>query len=116
MSWILLKNSVIVAGATAMLAGSLGFGFALFASGLSRFGRLVSVSVAIAAFVLPPFLVTNTWLNYFGLNGTWRPYVDFDIYSLPGTVLLLTLLLWPLSFLLSLAGLLRIDAAYLEQE
>jgi ABC-type Fe3+ transport system permease subunit/DNA-binding beta-propeller fold protein YncE len=116
MSWPLLQNSLVVAICVAMLAGVVGGMFALFAAGLPRSARSLAIALGIAVLVLPPFLVSNTWLNFFGLNGTWRSYLNFDIYSLKGTVLLITLQLWPISFLLSLGAILRIDRTYLEQE
>jgi ABC-type Fe3+ transport system permease subunit/DNA-binding beta-propeller fold protein YncE len=116
MSWPLLQNSLIVAICVTMLAGLVGVMFALFAAGLPRSTRNLAAALGIAVLVLPPFLVSNTWLNFFGLNGTWRPYFNFDIYSLKGTVLLITLQLWPIIFLLSLGAILRIDRTYLEQE
>ncbi len=116
MSWPLIQNSLVVAVCTTALAGLLGFVFSLFTAGLPRSARILAVGLGIAVLVLPPFLVSNTWLNYFGLNGTWRPYLNFDIYSLKGTVLLITLQLWPITFLLSLGAILRIDRTYVEQE
>ncbi len=116
MSWALIQNSLLVATATMLLASLLGSAFALFASALPRVWRVCGVSLTLAAFVLPPFLISNTWLNYFGLNGSWRSFLDFDIYSLRGTVLLLTLQLWPITALVLLGSILRIDRTYLEQE
>lgn len=116
MSWPLIQNSLVVAVSTTVLAGLFGFTMALCAAGMPRALRTVAVALGIGVLVLPPFLVSNTWLNYFGLNGTWRPYLNFDIYSLKGTVLLITLQLWPITFLLSLGAILRIDRTYLEQE
>jgi ABC-type Fe3+ transport system permease subunit/DNA-binding beta-propeller fold protein YncE len=116
MSWPLIQNSLFVAICATILAGVVGGIFALFAAGLPRSTRNLAVALGISVLVLPPFLISNTWLNYFGLNGTWRPYLDFDIYSLKGTVLLIALELWPITFLLSLGAILRIDRTYLEQE
>jgi ABC-type Fe3+ transport system permease subunit len=116
MIWPLIQNSLLVACSTTLIAAVLGCTFALFASGLPRSLRHIAVLAGIAVLVLPPFLVSNTWLNYFGLNGSWRRYLDFNIYSLRGTVLLLTLQLWPIPFLLSLGSILRIDRTYLDQE
>jgi ABC-type Fe3+ transport system permease subunit/DNA-binding beta-propeller fold protein YncE len=116
MSWTLFQNSILVAGGTTLLAAVGGIAVALLAAGLPRPARLALLAMAIAAFVIPPFLVTNTWMNYFGLTGTWRPYLDFDIYSLKGTIFVLALLLWPVPFFFSFGALNHIDKTYLEQE
>lgn len=116
MNWVLLQNSLVVAGSSALIATFCGAIFALAAASLPRFWRGVAIAGAVIALVLPPFLVTNTWLQFFGLTGTWRPFVDFNIYSLPGTILLITLSLWPVSFVVTLGSLLRIQPIYMEQE
>ena len=35
-----------------------------------------------------------------GLAGVWRKWIDFDLYSWGGAVLLMVLLLWPVTFFL----------------
>ncbi len=116
MSWGLIQNSLLVAASTMCLACVLGSAFAASAAALPRGARAWASAAAILTLILPPFLVSNAWLNYFGLNGTWRHYLDFNVYSLPGTVLLLTLQLWPVASLLLAGAIMRVDAAYLEQE
>jgi ABC-type Fe3+ transport system permease subunit len=116
MNWALLQNSLVVAASCAALATLLGSACAVAAAGSSRPVRNALIALAVAALVLPPFLVTNTWLRYFGLTGSWRKYLDFNIYSLPGTVFLITLSLWPVPFLLILGAILRVQQIYLEQE
>src|SRR5688500_13102677 len=102
MNWTLLQNSFVVAASCALLATVLGAAFAVFATALAGVSRRLAIGAAVIALVLPPFLTTNTWLQYFGLAGTWRPYLDFNLYSFPGTVLLITLSLWPVAFFLTL--------------
>lgn len=116
MNWALLQNSFVVAGSCAALATLIGSACAVAAAGSSRPVRNALIALAVVALVLPPFLVTNTWLQYFGLTGSWRRFLDFNIYSLPGTVFLITLSLWPVPFLLILGALLRVQQIYLEQE
>ena len=115
MSWLLFQNSLLVAGATTLVAAVLGMSFSLFAAGLKRPFRFTVATGGAIALILPPFLVSNTWLHYFGLSGTLRWMVDFNIYSLEGTVLLLVLQLWPIPFFFSFAAIQRIDRDYLEQ-
>ncbi|MGZ8900147.1 MAG: hypothetical protein ACXW3Z_08635, partial [Limisphaerales bacterium] len=116
MNWPLFQNSLVVASSSALLATLIGIAFAIFAAALRPSFRRIALAVAGVALVMPPFLVTNTWLQYFGLAGLWRPYFEFNLYSLSGTVLLITLSLWPVAFLLTLSSILRIQPVYLEQE
>jgi ABC-type Fe3+ transport system permease subunit/DNA-binding beta-propeller fold protein YncE len=115
-NWTLLQNSFVVAASCAVLATLLGSLCAVAAAGSSALMRKVLTTDAVVALVLPPFLVTNTWLHYFGLTGVWRTYVDFNLYSLPGTVFLITVSLWPIPFLLVLGALQRMQLIHLEQE
>src|SRR5215204_4143379 len=103
MNWPLLQNSVVVATSSALFATLFGLACALFAAGLRPVLRRVTIALAAIALVLPPFMVTNAWLQYFGLAGLWRSYFDFNLYSLTGTVLLITLSLWPITFFLTLS-------------
>jgi ABC-type Fe3+ transport system permease subunit/DNA-binding beta-propeller fold protein YncE len=116
MNWPLFQNSMLVAGSSAALATLIGFAFALFAAALRPAFRRVAIGLAVVALVLPPFLITNTWLQYFGLAGLWKTYLNFNLYSLTGTVLLIMLSLWPVAFLLILGSIFRIQPLYLEQE
>jgi ABC-type Fe3+ transport system permease subunit/DNA-binding beta-propeller fold protein YncE len=116
MNWPLFQNSMLVAGSSAALATLIGFAFALFAAALRPALRRLAIALAVVALVLPPFLITNTWLQYFGLAGLWKSYLNFNLYSLTGTVLLVTLSLWPVAFLLILGSIIRIQPLYLEQE
>src|SRR2546429_8347256 len=68
------------------------------------------------ALALPPFLVTGCWLHLLGLTGVWRGWLPFDIYSLGGTVWILSLMLWPISLLLILGAWRRLEPAQLEGE
>ena len=116
MNWPLLQNSLLLAGCVTAAATLSGCMAAVYVAGLRRGWQGLFVALAVAVLALPPFLVTNTWLNYFGLTGTWRQYLDFDIYSFGGTVLVLTMQLWPIAFVLALARLRGMERAYLEQE
>jgi ABC-type Fe3+ transport system permease subunit/DNA-binding beta-propeller fold protein YncE len=116
MNWAFLRNSLASAGGTMVLASVLGSFAALAACGLRRSGRIALNAAALISFVLPPFLVTNTWMYYFGLDGKWRPFINFDIYTLPGSIVILSLLLWPIPFAFISAAVLRLERTYLEQE
>jgi ABC-type Fe3+ transport system permease subunit/DNA-binding beta-propeller fold protein YncE len=116
MNWTLLYNSLLVASAATLLACGIGFAVALVAVASSQWARKILFAASLISFALPPFLVANTWLHFFGLTGVWRPYLDWNVYSLSGSIVLLALLLWPISFFFSVAALNRIESALLEAE
>lgn len=114
MNWPLLLNSLLVSGLTTMLAGTLGFTVALALVSIEARWRRWLLLGAVIALILPPFLVTNCWLELLGNNGAWRGWIPLNIYSLGGTVWLLTLLTWPLTTLLALGAWSRLEAPQLE--
>jgi len=114
MNWHLLLNSLLVSGLTTLLAGTLGFAVALALAGVESRWRRCLLLAAIIALVLPPFLVTNCWLELLGNNGSWRSWLPLNIYSLGGTIWLLTLLTWPLTTLMTLGAWSRLEAPQLE--
>jgi len=116
MNWVLLQNSLLLAALTTLLSLVGGLAAALFMAGLNRRGRVVCLGVAVAAFALPPFLVTNSWMRLIGLTGIWRDWFPVDLYSLGGAVLILTLMLWPITALLALASWSRLEPAQFESD
>lgn len=66
------------------------------------------------ALVLPPFVVANCWIDLLGQTGIAKAWLPLNIYSLGGTVWLLVLLMWPISFLLVSAAWRRVERAQLE--
>jgi ABC-type Fe3+ transport system permease subunit len=87
MSWLLLKNSLLISGFTVMVATTLGLIAALWLMGLPRLPRMLLQGIAIVSFALPPFLVTNCWLDLLGTTGVWRRWFPFDIVSAGGNSL-----------------------------
>ena len=114
MNWRLLLNSLFVAGGTTLLAVSFGFVAALALSASSSRGRRIWLVMMIASLALPPFLVTNTWLDLLGGNGVLRRWLPLDIYSLGGAVTLLALLMWPITALLVSGAWRKLEASQLE--
>jgi ABC-type Fe3+ transport system permease subunit/DNA-binding beta-propeller fold protein YncE len=114
MNWLLLQNSVIVSAATALLATAIGFAAALFAAALPKRAQAAMLIFAIIALVMPPFLVTNCWLDLFGTQGLLRRWIPFNVFSLAGAVLILTLLTWPVPFLLIWSAWRKLERAQLE--
>lgn len=116
MNWVLIQNSLLVGGVTAVLATGLGFVGALtLAITPSRLRRFLLLATIIS-FALPPFLVTNCWLDLLGHNGALRRWLPFNLYSLGGAVWLLTLLSWPISTLLVLGAWQRLERSQLESD
>jgi ABC-type Fe3+ transport system permease subunit/DNA-binding beta-propeller fold protein YncE len=116
MNWLLFKNSVTVGLGTTVLAVGLGFAAALFTSATGVFWRKVLLAAAAATLALPAFLVTNTWLHFFGAGGIWREWLPFPLFSSTGTMILLSLLLWPITLFSVWSSLQRVDSSSLETD
>ncbi len=116
MNWLLLQNSLLLAGTTTALATGFGLVVALWLATLGARWRNIFLVLAIVALALPPFLVTNCWIELLGETGVLRRWLPFNIYSLPGTIWILALLLWPITTFAALAAWRRLDAAQLECE
>ena len=101
MNWLLLRNSLWVGGLTTLLAVSFGLLAAIWVSGLNARWRNWVFALAALAFALPPFLVANCWIHYLGFAGAWRGWLPLNIFSLAGTVWILSLLLWPITLFFS---------------
>ncbi len=116
MNWVLLKNSFFVAGLTTVLAVVFGYMAALWATGLETRARNWFLALAVMALALPPFLVTNCWLHFLGHTGVWRGWLPFDIFSLGGSVWILTLLTWPVALLVIWSAWTQLEPSQLESD
>ena len=114
MNWVLLQNSLLVSGATTLLALALGFVAALWLAGAERRWCNVGLAAAVTALAMPPFLVTNCWLDLLGANGVLRGWLPLNIFSLPGAAWILALLLWPITALAVWSRWERIEPELLE--
>lgn len=114
MSWPLLQNSLLLAGTTTALAVGFGLVAALWLATVEPRGRNVFIALAIVALALPPFLVTNCWISLLGDNGALRSWLPFRIYSLGGTIWILSLMLWPITVFAVLAAWRRLEAPQFE--
>ena len=103
------------AGAT-LLALSFGLLAAFCSAGLPRGARKWVFGLAIGALALPPFLVANCWLHFLGHTGVWRAWLPFDIFSIPGTIWILSLLFWPVPFFLVSGALRRLESNQIESD
>ena len=116
MSWSLLQNSLLVSGAATALAVGIGLASALWLAGLDSGWRNRLMVLAGIALALPPFVVTNCWLDLLGTTGRWRAWLPWNIYSLGGAAWILALLTWPIPLLLVLAAWRRVEPAQLESD
>lgn len=116
MNWKLLQNSLVLSLATTALSVVLGLAAAVCATGLGKTLRRVCVGFGILALALPPFLVTNCWLHLLGFTGVWRSWLPFNIYSMPGAVLILSLMVFPVTMLLVCGAWMRLGQEQLESE
>jgi ABC-type Fe3+ transport system permease subunit/DNA-binding beta-propeller fold protein YncE len=116
MNWSLFEHSVLLAYGVAKMALTLGTICALWAQTLSARGQNAVTAGAAISLALPPFLVANTWMHFFGLAGVWRKWIDFDLYSWGGAILLMVLLLWPVTFFLIRASLSRLETERIEAD
>jgi iron(III) transport system permease protein len=115
-NWHLLSNSLVVSGLAALAAGALGFAVALWLATIDPRWRFRVLTLVVASLALPPFLVTNTWIDLLGQNGFLHRWLPFNLYSLGGAVWLLALLTWPLTTLLTLGAWRKVEAAQMESD
>jgi ABC-type Fe3+ transport system permease subunit/sugar lactone lactonase YvrE len=114
MNWSLLINTFEVAIVTTIVAVSFGLIAALWTACLGARGRLAMVIAAIVTLVLPPFLAVNCWIDLLGETGRWRSWCSWSIYSLSGTVWILSLMTWPVAFFMALASWKKIERIHLD--
>jgi len=114
MNWPLLVNSLLVSALATTLAGAIGFAGALAIAGANPRSQRMLLLAAVIALALPPFLVTNTWIDLLGQNGSLRRWLPLDLYSMGGVTWLLALLSWPITTLLALGAWSRLEPAQLE--
>lgn len=116
MNWVLLQNSLLVAGLTALVASGAGWMAGLFVVGLNRTWQRVFLGLGLIALALPPFVVTNTWLHYLGAGGAWRAWLAVNPFSIWGTVLILTLMFWPIAMLAAWGAWGRLEVGCVESD
>src|SRR5258708_5091068 len=116
MNWPLLGNSLFVSGLTALLASVLGFGAATWLVGREARWREVFLGLAVVALALPPFVVTNCWLDIAGNGGWWQQWVPFNLASPVGAAWILSLLTWPIPLFLVWSAWQRLEPAQLESD
>lgn len=114
MNWTLLGNSLLVSGLATLAALAIGFLAALWLAGVPPGWRRRLLVPAILALMLPPFLVTNCWLDLLSPGSQGRARLAFDLCTRGGAIWILSLLLWPLPLLFALSAWQRLEAAQLE--
>ncbi|MGD1085573.1 MAG: 6-bladed beta-propeller [Verrucomicrobiota bacterium] len=116
MNWPLVCNSLLVSGAATAGAAAGGGVAALFAAGLEARWRTLLFAAAVVALVTPPFLAANCWIDLLGEQGVWRHWLPWNIYSFGGTIWILILLTWPVTFFLAAGAWSRTRAEQLEAD
>ncbi len=110
----MFQNSLCVAGLTTLLALGYGLVSALWLVTVRNPWRLLLLGTAVMAVAFPPFLVANCWLHLLGTKGVLSPWIPLEIYSLWGTVWVLSLLFWPIALLLTLGAWQEVESGLLE--
>jgi ABC-type Fe3+ transport system permease subunit/sugar lactone lactonase YvrE len=116
MNWLLLKNSLLVAGGATLVAAVPGTAAAVFMRGAGVRLRKGTLLAAILALVMPPFLTVNCWLHYLGGPGSGQSWLPLDLHSTAGAILLLALMTWPVTTLAIHGALHRLEPALLEAD
>jgi ABC-type Fe3+ transport system permease subunit/DNA-binding beta-propeller fold protein YncE len=114
MNWALLSNSLGFAGLAAALALGFGLTAALCLASLPRRLQALGVGLAAIALALPPFVVTNCWLDLLGQTGRWRAWVPIPLFDLRTAAVLMALMLWPIPMLAAVGAWQRLEPAHLE--
>lgn len=96
MNWVLLANSLLVAGAATFVALCIGAGAAVAMTVGWKWSRQFMATFAIATLALPSFLVTNCWIDLLGANGLLHSWLPVNIFSKVGAAGILALLFWPI--------------------
>jgi ABC-type Fe3+ transport system permease subunit/sugar lactone lactonase YvrE len=122
----LLRNSLLVSTLATLLAVALGFVAALFVNGLNVRGRRCFMVLAILELALPPFLITDVWMTWFGQSGWLGKWSALSLETTNEnirqlvlsfeTAWVLALMLWPMSLLLALGAWQRLEPNLLENE
>jgi iron(III) transport system permease protein len=116
LNWPLLSNSLLVSATTALLSVAAGTLIALGLAIISPRLRIIGFAAVISTLALPPFLVLNSWLELFGASGLFRAWLPVPLYSLAGTILVLSSGLWPIATLLVLGAWDRVEPAQFESD
>ncbi|ALJ22120.1 ABC transporter permease [Microbacterium sp. No. 7] len=110
-------NSLVSAGASAVLAVAIGAGFALLLDRTDLPGRRALRLLALTPLLVPPFVGAIAWLGVLGptspVNLWWRGLFGaplWSIYGADGVIALLTIHSYPLAMLIVSAALRRIPA------
>ena len=97
MSWVLLQNTLILGLGVSVLAAVAATSVLIFSLALPRsMAEVVSV-VSAGCLLLPQFLAISIWMEFWGGAGVGAGAEGW-LYSLPGAILLLSSLLWPIPF------------------
>ena len=115
-NWMLLANSLCVAVASTVLAMFFGFAVALVVAAGPVILRKPLIACCIVVLALPSFLVTNCWIDLLGATGKMHAVLPLNIFSLTGTIWVLSLMLWPIPALAILAAWQKLEPIHFDLE
>ncbi|MEW6096315.1 MAG: iron ABC transporter permease [bacterium] len=116
--FILLKNSLLVAGLSTFLAILIGVPIALFISRTNMPLRGVFTALCVVPLLVPPYINAIAWIHLLGQRGVLNIFLMrmlgleeplLTIYGIWGVIFVLTLSYFPFVTLLTASGLITID-------
>jgi iron(III) transport system permease protein len=115
--FILLSNSLILAGGTTALSLLFGVPLAFFISRTDIYFRRVFKYLYLAPLLIPPYITTLSWIALLGKQGQLTKLLiashliknPVNIYGLPGAIWVLGLSYFPFLTLLTITGLTSVD-------
>jgi ABC-type Fe3+ transport system permease subunit len=116
MNWTLLQNSLVLAAGVTCLAAGMGLAAALFHLCLPPLGRSLIRVLAVVSLAWPPFFVANCWLELLSPGTVIRDSLGVNPFTLGGTLWILALLLWPITFLMVSGAWARLQPSLLETD
>jgi iron(III) transport system permease protein len=119
-----LQNSLVLGAWTGLLSVVIGLPLAWAVSRTNTPGKGFLRTTATLSYLTPPFLTAIAFVNLFGpnaglINRFFRetlelPFLTFNIFSMPGLVLVTVLHTFPFVYLLAASALESVDASYEE--
>lgn len=113
MNWPLLQNSLVLAASATFVAAALGLAVAMCHLCLPLRMRPSLKGLAILSLAWPPFFVANTWLEVLS-PGSFLRKLGVNPLTLGGAVVVLSLMLWPVTYLLVSSAWSRLQLAAVE--
>ena len=98
MNGLLIQNTILLGMGTAVLASCVALSLFVVSLCVSERASRWIPALAGINLLLPQFLVVAVWLEWFGPAGVGGVGGSRWLFSLPGAILILSLMLWPISY------------------